>query len=193
MAIAPWAVLGEGKIRTDAEEQRRAESGELGRQLRGDWKRTPEERRVCLELEKVTKEVGAKNITSVAIAWVMQKAPYVFPIVGGRKVEHLHQNLEALDIHLTEEQIQRLDNIVPLNKGFPYKELVGVVLLCLVCGWGLTWTVCRAMARTTVTTTRPQGISRSGPKRLLSSLRPTRVQGACTSQWHKFLSLCRMC
>ncbi|GJE97128.1 aryl-alcohol dehydrogenase [Phanerochaete sordida] len=120
MAIAPWNVLGGGKIRTDAEEQRRIESGEQGRQMLADWKRTPEERRVCTELEAIAKELGVASITSVAIAWIMQKAPYVFPIVGGRKVEQLHANLEALDLHLTDEQIQRLDNVVPLNKGFPY-------------------------------------------------------------------------
>lgn len=39
--------------------------------------------------EKVAKEVGAKQISAVAIAYVMQKVPYVFPIIGGRKVEHL--------------------------------------------------------------------------------------------------------
>lgn len=66
MALAPWGVVGAGKIRTDAEEQRRLESGENGRVLFTDWKRTPEERRVCLELEKIAKEIGAQNITSGA-------------------------------------------------------------------------------------------------------------------------------
>lgn len=54
----------------------------------------------------------------------MQKAPYVFPIIGGRKVEHLYQNLEALDLELTPEQIQTLDNIVPFDKGFPFTAFV---------------------------------------------------------------------
>ena len=129
MAIAPFGVLGGGKIRTNAEEQRRIESGEGGRSFFiGDWKRTPEERKICAELEKVTNEVGAKNITSVAIAWAMQKAPYVFPIIGGRKVEHLHQNIEALSIHLTAEQIKQLDDIVPFKKGFPFDEVYVSVL-----------------------------------------------------------------
>ncbi|EKM51532.1 uncharacterized protein PHACADRAFT_212176 [Phanerochaete carnosa HHB-10118-sp] len=120
MAIAPWSVLAGGKILTDADEQRRLESGEQGRQVFGDWKRTSEERRVCLELEKVAKEAGANTIMSVAIAWVIQKAPYVFPIVSGRKVEHLHDNIEALSIHLSDEQMKRLDSIVPPHKGFPH-------------------------------------------------------------------------
>lgn len=54
----------------------------------------------------------------------MQKAPYVFPIIGGRKVEHLHQNLEALEISLTPEQIKTLDDIVPFDKGFPFNSFV---------------------------------------------------------------------
>ena len=37
-------------------------------------------------------------INLVAIAYVMHKTAYVFPIIGGRKVEHLLANLEALDI-----------------------------------------------------------------------------------------------
>ena len=54
----------------------------------------------------------------------MQKAPYVFPIIGGRKVEHLHQNLEALDISLSPKQIKTLDDIVPFQKGFPFSVFV---------------------------------------------------------------------
>ena len=64
----------------------------------------------------------------VAIAYVMYKAPYVFPIIGGRKVEHLKANMQALDIVLTEEQIQFLDSIVPFDPGFPHNMIVSVVL-----------------------------------------------------------------
>ena len=64
LAIAPWSVLAAGKIRTDAEEKARLESGEGGRQLHGDWRRTEEQRAVCAALEKVAKEIGAKSITS---------------------------------------------------------------------------------------------------------------------------------
>jgi hypothetical protein len=56
----------------------------------------------------------------VAIAYLMQKTPHVFPIIGGRKVEHLLANLEALEISLTRAQIAHLDGVVPFNKGFPY-------------------------------------------------------------------------
>ena len=54
----------------------------------------------------------------------MQKAPFVFPIIGGRKVEHLLANLEALDISLDDEQIQYLESIIPFDVGFPSNLIV---------------------------------------------------------------------
>ena len=45
----------------------------------------------------------------MAIAYVMQKTPYVFPIIGGRKVEHLQSNLEALSVSLTSKHIAYLE------------------------------------------------------------------------------------
>ncbi|KAI0073950.1 Aldo/keto reductase [Panus rudis PR-1116 ss-1] len=125
MALAPWNVLAGGKIRSDAEEQRRRDSGEKGRQLLGpDWERTEDQRKMCTALQKVADEIGAKSLNAVAIAYVMQKVPYVFPIIGGRKIEHLHQNLEALDITLTPEHIKYLESVLPFDRGFP-GNLVG--------------------------------------------------------------------
>ena len=60
----------------------------------------------------------------VAIAYVLHKTPYVFPIVGGRKVEHLKQNVQALDISLSPEQIGRIDGAKPFDVGFPHNMIV---------------------------------------------------------------------
>ncbi|KAF8192130.1 NADP-dependent oxidoreductase domain-containing protein [Pholiota molesta] len=119
MALAPWNVIAGGKLRTDEEEEKRAATGEKGRVVFGDWRRTEEEIKMSKALEKVAKEVGAKHITSIAIAYLMHKTTFVFPLVGGRKVEHLVANLEALDIELTDEHIAYLEGIVPFNPGFP--------------------------------------------------------------------------
>jgi len=72
LALAPWGVIGSGKIRSDAEEQRRKESGEKGREIfGGGWERTPDEKKISNKLEEIAKVVGAKHITAVAIAYVM--------------------------------------------------------------------------------------------------------------------------
>ncbi|KAF7291801.1 Aldo-ket-red domain-containing protein [Mycena chlorophos] len=119
LALAPWDVLAAGKFRTDAEEQARRESGEKGRTaFDPNWERNNEVK-VSHALEKVAGEVGAKSIQAVAIAYVMHKAPCVFPIIGGRKIEHLLANAEALDIALSPEQIAFLEGTLPFGVGFP--------------------------------------------------------------------------
>jgi aryl-alcohol dehydrogenase-like predicted oxidoreductase len=64
LALAPWNVLASGKFRTDAEEERRRQTGEQGRQLMGPWERNGQERKVSHALEKVASELGVKHITS---------------------------------------------------------------------------------------------------------------------------------
>lgn len=56
----------------------------------------------------------------------MQKAPYVFPIIGGRKVEHLMGNVDALSVTLTEEHIKFLESVQPFDIGFPTNLLVSL-------------------------------------------------------------------
>ena len=64
----------------------------------------------------------------VAIAYVLHKTPYVFPIVGGRKVEHLKQNVQALEISLSPEQIGRIDGAKPFDVGFPHNMIVRTLI-----------------------------------------------------------------
>ncbi|CDO77142.1 hypothetical protein BN946_scf184657.g17 [Trametes cinnabarina] len=145
MAIAPWNVLAAGKIRTDAEEEQRRRTGEKGRaMLNPNWERNETEKKMAKVLEEIAAEVGAVNIqagqqypllaetqttdrallSAVAIAYVMQKVPYVFPIIGGRKVEHFLGNLSALDIALTDEHFKRIESVQPFDLGFP-SNLIG--------------------------------------------------------------------
>ncbi|WP_097136053.1 aldo/keto reductase [Rhizobium subbaraonis] len=55
----------------------------------------------------------------VAIAWVLAKGA-TLPIIGPRTPEQLADNLAALDVRLTEEQIGRLDAASDIVLGFPF-------------------------------------------------------------------------
>ncbi|KAJ7460746.1 NADP-dependent oxidoreductase domain-containing protein [Mycena latifolia] len=124
LALAPFGVLAHGNIRTDAEEEKRMESGDKGRTLfKPQWQRNEDQRKMVNALEKVAQEVGAKSMHAVAIAYVMQKAPFCFPILGGRKVENMLSNIEALDISLSSEQIKYLESILPFDPGFPHNMI----------------------------------------------------------------------
>ena len=70
----------------------------------------------------------------------MQKTTHVFPIIGGRKVEHLEMNIEALNISLSEEQVKYIESVLPFEPGFPHNFCVSPSLLrCMwIQGRGLT-------------------------------------------------------
>ena len=59
----------------------------------------------------------------------MHKTRFVFPIIGCRKVEHLQDNIDALDIALTKGHIDFLESILPFDKGFPATIIVSIPLL----------------------------------------------------------------
>ncbi|KAF9690930.1 hypothetical protein EKO04_011113 [Ascochyta lentis] len=117
MALAPWGALGGGGFKT--KEQR--ESGE-GRKNFVRVAFTGKEEKVSLVLEEIANKKGTL-MTSVALAYVMHKSPYVFPIVGGRKVEHLEGNIAALGLRLDEEEMDKIDDAYGFEIGFPHDFL----------------------------------------------------------------------
>ena len=116
MGLAPWGSLGGGNFKT--KKQREEMKGE-GR----NWA-PPTENEIKLTdaLEKIA-ERKSTAITSIALAYVMHKAPYVFPIVGGRKIEHLKGNIEALGLELSDEDVAEIDGAAPFDIGFPLSFL----------------------------------------------------------------------
>ena len=56
----------------------------------------------------------------------MQKTTHVFPIIGGRKVEHLMDNIAALDVRLGPEHYSKIEGAVPFDVGFPTDLIVRV-------------------------------------------------------------------
>ena len=65
LALAPWNVLAAGKLRSDAEEERRRQTGEKGRLFyQAGWERNEDERKMSQALEKVGKEVGTEHVTA---------------------------------------------------------------------------------------------------------------------------------
>lgn len=72
-------------------------------------------------IEALAKE---KNITSsqLALAWIISKG--ILPIPGTKRRKYLEQNIEASKIQLTEDDLKKLESIVPLgtDTGAPYDE-----------------------------------------------------------------------
>ena len=59
-------------------------------------------------------------MTQIALAYVMAKQPYIFPIVGVRKLEQLHDNINALKLRLTADEIKEIEQAYAFQPGFPH-------------------------------------------------------------------------
>lgn len=131
MALAPWGALGGGAFKTKAQREE-LERGEAAGGRKMAMSKMGNEEKVSDVLEKIANTKGSDTpITSVALAYVMHKSPYVFPIVGGRKVEHLKSNIEALGLRLTPEEIKEIDSAYGFDLGFPHSFLshTGAVMM----------------------------------------------------------------
>jgi aryl-alcohol dehydrogenase-like predicted oxidoreductase len=56
----------------------------------------------------------------VALAWVQQRGDDVVPIPGTKRVEYLEQNVAALEVVLTDDQLARLDGLAAQVAGTRY-------------------------------------------------------------------------
>ncbi|GAA5824724.1 hypothetical protein JCM3770_003082 [Rhodotorula araucariae] len=118
LALAPWDAIGSGRLITQKQLDERAAAGEQLR--RGGNERSELEIKYSECLAEIAAEHGIESVTAIALAYLMAKTPHVFPIVGGRKVQHLHDNIQSLTIKLTQEQIDKIDSVQDFNSGFPH-------------------------------------------------------------------------
>ncbi len=49
----------------------------------------------------------------LALAWVLAQGEDIVPIPGTKHVKYLDQNIGALDVELSEDELKRLDAILP--------------------------------------------------------------------------------
>ncbi|GAA5937519.1 hypothetical protein JCM3775_001253 [Rhodotorula graminis] len=118
LALAPWDAIASGRLLTQKQLDERAAAGEQLR--RGGNERSDLEIKYAECLAEVAAEHGIESVTAVALAYLMAKTPHVFPIVGGRKVEHLHDNIQSLSIKLTDAQVDKIDSVQQFEHGFPH-------------------------------------------------------------------------
>jgi aryl-alcohol dehydrogenase-like predicted oxidoreductase len=64
------------------------------------------------EIEAMAAEKGC-TAAQLAVAWVLARGEDIVPIPGTKRRSYLEQNIGALDVRLTDEELDRLDQILP--------------------------------------------------------------------------------
>jgi aryl-alcohol dehydrogenase-like predicted oxidoreductase len=96
--------------------------------LRKDFPRfTPEALEANFKVVDFLKDLAArKNATParIALAWLLARKPFIVPIPGGTKVEHLDDNLPAAELELTASDMREIDQAFSTIdiKGAPLSE-----------------------------------------------------------------------
>lgn len=74
--------------------------------------------------EKVKEIAGEKGVTpaQLAIAWVLAQGEHMVPIPGTKRRTYLEQNVAAVDVELTKDDLERIDAELPEVAGQRYDE-----------------------------------------------------------------------
>jgi aryl-alcohol dehydrogenase-like predicted oxidoreductase len=59
------------------------------------------------------------GVATIALAWVLTKQFVTSVIIGAKRIDQLEQNLAAVDVQLTQEEIKRLDEVSALPPEYP--------------------------------------------------------------------------
>lgn len=122
LGICPWSPLAAGFLTGKYQREGDGASGEgrlIGANPFGNMMFTDRNWRVLDTLRTVAAQIE-RPLAQVALAWVSAQPGMTAPILGASKLEQLHDNMSSLEICLTPEQIQTLDESSAIDPGFPY-------------------------------------------------------------------------
>lgn len=77
-------------------------------------------------VSKIEEMAEKKNCTAsqLALAWVLAQGEHIFPIPGTKRIKYLEENIGAINIKLSNEELEEIDTIAPKNAaaGMRYPE-----------------------------------------------------------------------
>jgi aryl-alcohol dehydrogenase-like predicted oxidoreductase len=125
LGVTPWSPLRSGAL-----------SGKYGRErLTGDTPRRAQNvaatvKRLGFEVMDTAQSIAEQRgvpMAHVALSWLSAKPGVTSPILGARTIDQLNQNLGALELVLTAEEIAALDAVSEPQLNFPARFLTKII------------------------------------------------------------------
>jgi aryl-alcohol dehydrogenase-like predicted oxidoreductase len=120
LAVTPWAILGAGLL-TGKYTREGGTTGEERLLTEEDRARVVLNERnmaIAKEVDAVAADAGCTP-SQASIAWMRAQPGVIVPILGARYLTQMEDNLGSLDVQLTREQMDRLDEASAIEPGFP--------------------------------------------------------------------------
>ncbi|KAI5326613.1 hypothetical protein L3X38_035687 [Prunus dulcis] len=82
------------------------------------------------KVEKLAEKHGCTS-AQLALAWILNQADNVVPIPGTTKIKNLDTNIGSLGVKLTEEDVQEISDMIPINAAAGER----IVASFITCSW----------------------------------------------------------
>ena len=124
LGVLPWSPLGGGVLagkytRADVEDSREAAvSASRKGVIASSGHLTERSIEIAQEVRAVAEEIGSTP-SQIALAWTLANPTVVSPVMGARTLAQAQENLGALDVVLSPEQLDRLNRVSEPDPIFP--------------------------------------------------------------------------
>jgi aryl-alcohol dehydrogenase-like predicted oxidoreductase len=131
IGLVAWGPLGQGFLTGKITRDMKFDDPN---DLRKDFPRfTPEALEANFKVVDFLKDLAArKGITpaQIALAWLLHQKPWIVPIPGGTRMEHLDDNLPAAEVELTADDLREIDGAFGAIdiKGAPLSEALDAAI-----------------------------------------------------------------
>ena len=110
IGFVPFSPLGAGFLTGKMDENTRFDSSDFRSQVP---RFSPEAMKANVALVSLIRQVAeAKGVTpaQIALAWLLAQKPWIVPIPGTTKLHRLEENLGAIAVDLTADDLQQIDS-----------------------------------------------------------------------------------
>lgn len=122
IGVVAWAPLAGGVL--TGKYRKEGDKVKIEDSARGEWLNSDRLHEKALQvtetLVKIATEIE-RPPAQVALNWLKQKAGDIIPIIAGRTLEQIEQNLGYLEFKLDQEYLERLDDVSEIELGFPHE------------------------------------------------------------------------
>jgi aryl-alcohol dehydrogenase-like predicted oxidoreductase len=110
IGLVPYSPLGRGYLTGKIDENATFADNDIrSRNPRFTPEAIKANRVVVDLLERIATQQGATP-AQIALAWLLAQKPWIVPIPGSRKLERLDENIGALDVELTTNDLQEIES-----------------------------------------------------------------------------------
>jgi aryl-alcohol dehydrogenase-like predicted oxidoreductase len=118
LGLLVWSPLAGGLL--SGKYSRDEQNKEGGRRANFDFPPVNRDRvfNIIDVLQPMAEEKGT-SVAQLSLAWLLHQPAVSSVIIGANKIEQLHDNLKAIDVQLSAEDLQKLDEVSQLPQEYP--------------------------------------------------------------------------